>query len=271
MGKTNKQEICAPYKIILNKPCRTKINTGQIYTVEFNPGSTLEVSYKNLSTTNSALVTTTIGNQELSQVPLEAGERQTKRYPITEIFSYISFTNEASCNDTFVEICVKQLPVVSPLKLHYGNPVKLYIPEKNGYIVSADFTYGGFDIKGRRQYFPRFSKSDTPIKLLLLGGSGVIKDGDTVKIETTETSVEEYKVLGAWITSTLYYYTGGYDKNQEWTIRKKNKNNSDLDIYYGDEVYFLNPYYEQWLCIEDSGTWLTRKKDANVYWLIDQP
>ena len=267
MGKTNKQEICASYcKVTLNQPCSAEINTAQSYIVEFNPGSTLKVSYRNLSPTNTTQVTTIIGSQEQQPVNLQPGETQILKYKIAA-FTYINFTNQAVLNNTFVQISVKQIPVVSNL-LHYGDPIKLCISKNNGYIVSA--SYESIANVGPKEYFPRYTSSDAPIHLLLSGGSGVIKDGDTVKIETTETSVGEYKVLGAWRTPTLYYYKGGYDKNQEWTIRKKN--NSDSAIYYGNEVYFLNhSYKDQWLCIEDSGTWLTTKKDANVYWLIDQP
>ncbi|NES89942.1 MULTISPECIES: hypothetical protein [Okeania] len=56
-------------------------------------------------------------------------------------------------------------------------------------------------------------------------------------------------------------------EQQKWTIRKRD--NSDPIINYGDEVYFLNNYYEgQWLCIENNGRWLTTKTNANVYWVI---
>lgn len=182
------------------------------------------------------------------------------------------FDNQKLAKKLFEDCLVKDMsiePSDKPKKLHYGDLIKLCIPKNNGYITSASYEIGGLSLPPKN-YFPRFSSSDAPINLLLSGGSGVIKDGDTVKIETTETVVGEYKVLGAWITPTLYYDKGGYGKKQEWTIRKKI--NSDSTIYYSDEVYFLNHYYkEQWLCIKDQGPWLTTKENANVYWLIDEP
>jgi hypothetical protein len=167
----------------------------------------------------------------------------------------------------FEDCLVKDMPIEAsdkPQKLHYGDPIKLYIPQNNRYIVSASSDRVAY--VGPTQFFPRCSSSDLPINLLLSGGSGVIKDGDTVKIETTETDVGDLKILGAWANSSLYYYKDGYDQ-QKWIVHKKNK--SDPEINYGDKVYFLNYYHaEQWLCVKDGGSWLTTKKDANVYWLI---
>lgn len=264
MEKTNNQGKCCYCQLNLNESCRAELKTGESYIVEFSPGSTLEVFLKNLSFDNPAEVIVTIGSQVQQQANLQPGQCKTKTYAIADYFGSISFKNQAGFGDTLVAISVKSL------QLSYNNPIKLYIPEQNGYIVSACYAVGGLDISRVKQYLPQFSKLEASINLKLSGGSEGIKDGDTVKIETTETSVGEYKVLGAWSTPTLYYYKGGYGKNQEWTIRKKN--NIDSPIYYGDEVYFLNHYYQyQWLCVEDSGTWLTTKKDAKVYWQIDAP
>ncbi len=150
-------------------------------------------------------------------------------------------------------------------KLYYGNKIKLCVPQKEGYIVSSIYSMTW----NVMQYLPQFNASDIPINLVLSGGTGVLKDGYTVKIETSEKSVGEYKVLGAWKNPSLYYYKDGYE-NQKWTIRKKDNSNSV--IHYGDEVYFLNHYYTgQWLCLQDSGSLLTTKISADTYWLIDEP
>ena len=261
MEKTNKQETC---EATLNQPCCTQINTGQRYIVEFKPGSTLEVDFQNLSTRNPALIDVTIGSESQVPVNLQPSETKTKIYEI-EKFTSISFLNQASVEDTLVQICAEKKNPGPPIELEYGSEIKLYMPSNAGYIISA--IKGRIGNIGPEEYFPQFSTFEEGIKLRLIGGTGVIKDGYTVKIETTEVFVGEKRVLGAWRTPALYYYNGAYE-NQKWTIQKKDK--SDGVIHYNDEVYLVNhAYEEQWLCIENSGRWLTTKKDAKVYWVIE--
>jgi hypothetical protein len=156
-----------------------------------------------------------------------------------------------------------------PPVFQYSNKFYMRTPKKDS-IVSAKYESLSFGSLPPKYYYPRINSSEMPIQLLLSGGYGTLKDGDTVRIETTEQSVGNENILGAWKTPSLYYETDGYGDNQQWTIRKKN--NNDPVIYYGDEVYFVNHHWtDQWLCINDSGPYLTTKKNAGAYWLIDQP
>ncbi|NER99809.1 MAG: hypothetical protein F6J86_39385 [Symploca sp. SIO1B1] len=262
MKKTTRPQSC---QVNFSQPCCAKINNNQRYIIEFNPGSTLEITFKNLSYNHSAKVNVEIGSQLQRQVSLQPGQIQTKKYPISNFFSKITLSNQAVQADTLVQITCRKIHEITKIPLEYNKKINLYIQKQNGYIVSAAYERVVYVLS--KEYFPQFNSSSSPIYLRLSGGSGVIKDGDTVIIETTETSVGDNKILGAWSTKALYYYTGGY-KQQEWTIRKKIDN--DSTIHYGDEVYFTNHYHQgQWLCVQDSGRWLTTKKEANVYWLID--
>lgn len=157
-----------------------------------------------------------------------------------------------------------------PSILQYNDRFYMRTPTKKDSIVSARYeSLSGFGFPPR-YYYPQIHSSEMPIQLLLSGGDGTLKHGDTVRIETTEKSVGNENILGAWATPSLYYETDGWGDKQLWTIWKKN--NNDLVIYYGDEVYFVNNYWkDQWLCIKDSGPYLTTKKNAGAYWLIDEP
>jgi len=249
-------------KVTLNQPCHSVINSGQNYIVESNPGSTLQVSFKNLSSIRTAQINITKGNQIEEPVNLQLSQVTTKEYLMGKFHS-ITFSNLSQ--DAEVEITVNKIYTSPSVQVQYNENIRLYMEENKGYIISASQERVA-DV-GPKEYFPQFSTLQSPIDLQLSGGMGGIKDGDTLRIQTTEAFVGEYRVLGAWTTPALYYYNGSY-KQQEWTIRKRD--NSDPIVHYGDQVYFVNNYWEQWLCIQNNGRWLTTKKDANIYWLIDK-
>lgn len=116
------------------------------------------------------------------------------------------------------------------------------------------------------QYFPKLNgRKGKPIQLKFErnGENREIKHGDTLKIVTTETSVGEYKYLGAWSTPSLYYYKDGYSE-QEWEIQKLYRYNSD-QIKYGELVLLFNKKYQQYLT--PYGEYLTTKA-AKYPWVL---
>ena len=115
-----------------------------------------------------------------------------------------------------------------------------------------------------KQYYPKLS-TQNPVGLQLTGSKGQLLHNSTVRIETTEGSVGNYKILGAWSTPSLYYYYW-YGNQQQWTIQKKNGKPGD-QIRYNDEVYFVNQSYSgQWL--KDNGDYLTTESNANCFWKV---
>lgn len=116
------------------------------------------------------------------------------------------------------------------------------------------------------EYYPMIDPVSSVI-VSFLGNAGQLTDGSTVQIQTTESSVGEYNLLGAWATKALYYYKPGYTQ-QLWTIKKADTS-VDAIIHYGDPFYLVNQYYtDQWLTpLQESGaTYLTTKASAGSYW-----
>ncbi|MFW9262998.1 hypothetical protein [Nostoc sp. CALU 546] len=178
--------------------------------------------------------------------------------------------NRKTISDLLIHSLETPFSPKKPPVFQYGNKFYMRTPTKKDSIVSAKYESLSFGNLPPKYYYPQINSSEMPIQLLLSGGNGILKDGDTVRIETTEQSVGNENILGAWTTPSLYYETDGWGEKQLWTIRKKN--NNEPIIYYGDEVYFVNHHWtDQWLCIKDSGSYLTTKKNAGAYWLIDQP
>jgi len=121
--------------------------------------------------------------------------------------------------------------------------------------------------------YPTATTND-PVKLTIYSTkTGPVNHGDVLRIATTEASAGSNNALGAWSTPTLYYYSGNYTQLQ-WTIYKKDTS-TGTRINYGDEVYFVNNYYNQWLIIYWSrvygNIYLTTQANANYYWQILQP
>jgi 3',5'-cyclic AMP phosphodiesterase CpdA len=121
-------------------------------------------------------------------------------------------------------------------------------------------------------YYPT-GTTNNPVGLMLTGSSGNVNHGDTVFIKTTEAAAGNYNVLGAWSTPTLYYYSGAAVQ-QQWQIFKKDTSNG-TQINYGDAIYFVNKYYNQWLTPYWSrvygNIYLSTRANANYYWQALQP
>ena len=113
-----------------------------------------------------------------------------------------------------------------------------------------------------------------PVDLVMDSGkSGPLHHGDTFRIRTLEPGADSHNELGAWSTPTLYYYSGAYTQ-LEWTVYKKDPG-AGVEINYGDEIYFVNKHYGQWLTLYWSraygNIYLTTRGNAGYYWQILRP
>jgi len=167
--------------------------------------------------------------------------------------NYVETNGEAG--DNYVPSFKLPLP---PLK--FNTVVQLWTGQRCISGMSSEYLAG----TASRQFYPKLSTAN-PVGLQLTGAKGQLLHDSTVRIETTEGSVSNYKILGAWSTPSLYYYSS-YGNQQNWTIKKKNGQPGDR-ISYNDEVYFVNHYYSgQWL--KDYGDYLTTQSEANLFWKI---
>jgi hypothetical protein len=145
------------------------------------------------------------------------------------------------------------------------------------YITSASYEGGHGALK---QHYPH-TGSTGAVTLNLVDptnthSSAEVKDGDTVNLVTTETSVGENNTLSAFSTHYIYWYDAEskYDMNQRWKLTRKG-GNAGSGLRVGDQVVFENVHYRpQVVMVEDS--FLTTKKpedpDASAFtWIISRP
>ncbi len=128
------------------------------------------------------------------------------------------------------------MPVPKGRPLVYNKSLNINL-EKGAAFVST--------VEKGMQYYPTVKQK--PVALKLLGGTKTVKDGDIVQIQSLESGIASYNILGAWKTPALYYYKPGYDQ-QNWYIKKVYPTGDNI-IYEGDPVYFINKFYAgQYLC-----------------------
>lgn len=131
---------------------------------------------------------------------------------------------------------ISTIPQVVGKPIHFGKEIFLNLEKGLDYVTKIN--------KGI-QYYPSIGQS--PIKLKLLGGSGTVKNGALVQIQSLEPGLGAYNMLGAWKTPALYYYKKGWDQ-QNWFIKKVD-NSGDDTIHEGDAVFFVSKYYAgQFMC-----------------------
>ncbi len=151
---------------------------------------------------------------------------------------------------------IKDVPL-GPV-LNYGDNFYLQIQLDQLYTIGPQQLW--------TQYYPVLVKG-TGVALQLVGGSGQLMHGSTVQIRTTETSVGNYNLLGAWTARDCYYYTSGY-ANQNWQIWKQDTSQDNL-IRRGDIVWITNSYYAgQWLYPDytDNDYYISTTKTTNAYY-----
>lgn len=151
-------------------------------------------------------------------------------------------------------------PVPPGAPVQANTPVRLLSP--SGYFITA-MREEPNPIEFTTEYYPHLSTTGS-VRLSLVGAQGELRDGATVFIQTTEPAVGQYNQLGAWRTPSLYYYKPGYDE-QRWIVHKRVA--GDGVIRYGDDVWFQNVTWNQWLTTTDDN-YLTTVAGADYYWTI---
>ena len=155
---------------------------------------------------------------------------------------------------------------IAIVPVNIGNPISygqtININLENGLDFISHFYNGN-------QYYPTVGQQ--AVQLTLQGGSGQVRDGDVLQIQSLESGLGSYDMLGAWSTPALYYYTEGYSQ-ENWIIRKVN-NNGDPVIHEGEAVHFINQSNAgQFLCpliqVRSSGTWLSTDANVPANWFL---
>jgi hypothetical protein len=151
-------------------------------------------------------------------------------------------------------------PVVSPPQsASYG--IALHLLAQEGLYVGP--------LSSTIEYYPTMSVS-SPADLEIVGGAGVISDGDRVQIKTTEPAAGSYNILGVPSTPALYYQTPG-SSSQNWTVHKRD--NEIPEVRYGDEICLVNeacaghclrPYWS----VLWGAVYLTTKVGEPYYWTV---
>lgn len=151
-------------------------------------------------------------------------------------------------------------------------PTAIQVPYNTGsYLLSQDGQFIGPEYKD----YP-YMDNAAPVALQfypLSAQGNYLTHGDTLRILTTESSVGDKNQLGAFSTKSLYYDDDSNDKTA-WFVYKRDTSVT-TDIHYGDDVYFVNVDWDQWMLPYDSilysVLYLTTQEDANYFWSITQP
>ncbi len=161
-----------------------------------------------------------------------------------------------------------QAPKIGPI--NFGDPISLQHSSSGEFIVNA--------YSGVTAYFPQLA-GRSPQDLDLRLGYGEVQDGDTVQIRTSEYLQPNFNhsigvfagirnFMGAWITqSDVYYYSpNDYEDyaQMKWVIKRVSSGSGP--IQYGDQVQFINEYYNQPL--QKNGAYLSAKTASSDYFTI---
>jgi hypothetical protein len=134
------------------------------------------------------------------------------------------------------------------------------------YLFSRDGSYVG-PFEKHYWYYPTGSWT-APVPLQITGGSGVVRHGDRVRIQTREPAAGSYDALTVGSTPALWYDTSG-SSAQLWEVRKRDP--SDPQVHYGDDVCFVSTsypgqYLQPYWSTVWAGTYLTTRAGDPAYW-----
>ncbi|MBE9061181.1 LamG-like jellyroll fold domain-containing protein [cf. Phormidesmis sp. LEGE 11477] len=149
------------------------------------------------------------------------------------------------------------------------------VPVKAGDVVYLRHMSGAYlsDVfpkpdDAKRRNWPRLGfESKAKVKL-----QGDAVDGATVQIVGLEPAIGEERVLGAWRDSrSCYYGKKDYNaKKQGWRVTKREIEEGDKQIYYGDAFYLTNDHYDQRLSRDTRYEgYVTTVPRANEWWFIE--
>lgn len=225
--------------------------------IDPNTGTTIELS------TNSDLNGITYYNHAYAIIDFSGRTNPTD--PVTTTYyQYPSWGDNPPDNPASNQLYQEQfsLPAVSEIQVPYNT---------DNYLLSQDGEFIGPEYKD----YPYMS-TDTPVALQfypLTAQGNYLTHGDTLRILTTESSVGDKNQLGAFSRKSLYYDDDSNDKTA-WYVYKRDTSVT-TDIHYGDEVYFVNVDWDQWMLPYDSilysVLYLTTEENANYFWTITQP
>lgn len=116
------------------------------------------------------------------------------------------------------------------------------------------------------KHFPRLGNVSQAVRLILPGPAGELHDGTQVIIRTTEKSVGSRHDLGTWKRTNLYYFNAG-SKEERWIIRKRDTR-QDAVIRYGDDVFFENVSWKEWLVPDENEQFLTTRGGFPMFWKL---
>ncbi|CAH9052332.1 hypothetical protein PSECIP111854_00945 [Pseudoalteromonas sp. CIP111854] len=133
---------------------------------------------------------------------------------------------------------------------------------------------------GLTAYFPTVNRQDKRVVFYAQKSDdrpcqGSIKQGDVIKIISTETQQSTHVVLGAWSDSFDCYYFNDYlhgDNNtrQEWRVESTNENES---IKFGGQIKLENKWFSgKFLAHDDrllQGKWLSTAHNGDT-WTVEQ-
>lgn len=128
----------------------------------------------------------------------------------------------------------------------------------------------------RRYNWPKLASDGkrAALKLIKMEGSNLLKSGDAVKIQTTESAAGDQNTLGAFKDSrSCYYWKDGYsDEQQGWIITKLNGAQGE-PICYGDVLSITNIYYRHQQLAADitySRDYITTRRGAGSHWVLEK-
>ncbi|PWV50594.1 metallophosphoesterase [Chitinophaga sp. S165] len=220
-------------------------------------GNTIELS------TNADLNGVTYYNHAYAIIDFSGRTNPTD--PVTTTYyEYPSWGDNPPDNPTATQLYQEQYSLPAPSAIQVPYNTGSYLLSQDGQFIGPeynDYPYMDNAAPVTLQFYP-----------LSVQGS-YLTHGDTLRILTTESSVGDKNQLGAFSTKALYYDDDSSDKTA-WFVYKRDTSVS-TDIHYGDDVYFVNVDWDQWMLPYDrirySVLYLTTEEDANYFWTIAQP
>jgi hypothetical protein len=187
-------------------------------------------------------------------------------------------TDYTSCRGSLAYPTVQSLiarnEITAPTAYHAAidpllsrTPVQL---QDHIYLRYQNDQYVGPHASGGAEYYPTMVDAGSRVRLAVLGPVSyrrVVRAGDAIRITSSESGLDGYDTLGAWLRSDCYYYTSGSPTvdEQRWTLLPVDA--TAQVVSYGDHVKIVNVAWNERLSRD--GSYLTTTSDDDVYWIIE--